>query len=240
MDPQVAETWGSAAWVAETYGAALAELTGRGDELGVHPHTYRWDPEVGSWTADNEDPAWGEHCVTMGLDAFETAFGRACAAHRGGDHLLSEAILACLQARGVRVDLTVEPSLPALGPPEGNARGLSPDYRGVPTAPYRSSPASFPVPDRASRTAPLLIPLLSAPGKRGRSQLSPLQSPGRFALRLSAELLRTPVPVIALAVRSNAVLGSHWEDIEANLEHLARHRRMPFVTASAAAERLGG
>ncbi len=84
MDPQVAETWGSPAWVAEKYGGPLAELTGAGDELGLHTHVWRWETKTREWVADFEDPAWGEHCVEMGLDAFETSFGRGCAAHRGG------------------------------------------------------------------------------------------------------------------------------------------------------------
>lgn len=41
MDPQVADAWGSAGWVAETYRAELAALTESGDELALHPHTYR-------------------------------------------------------------------------------------------------------------------------------------------------------------------------------------------------------
>jgi hypothetical protein len=49
-------------------------------------------------------------------------------------------------------------------------------------------------------------------------------------------LSRTP-EVLALVLRSDAALSS-WDRVAANLEHLARHRRMPFMTASAAAQRL--
>lgn len=114
MDPQVAESWGSPTWAAGRYEDALAELTEYGDELALHAHTWRWDSQVGDWVADYRDHAWAEHCVTMGLDAFETAFGRKCTAHRAGDHHLTGAILSVLESRGVEVDLTVEPGLPAL------------------------------------------------------------------------------------------------------------------------------
>jgi hypothetical protein len=241
MDPQVAETWGSPAWAAETYGDVFAELAGSGDELGLHTHNWRWDLEAREWVADYDDPAWGEHCLRTGLDAFETCFGRACAVHRGGDHFLSGAMLSCLAARGVTVDLTVEPGQFPSGALGGErTHGLSPDYRAVPTEPYRSTPGTFPAPEPAGRTGPVLVPLLSAPGRRGRrSPLSPETSSVRFVPRLAAELLRKPPPLLAVVVRTHVALGPRWDSLADNLEHLARHRHMRFVTASAAVEGLG-
>jgi hypothetical protein len=114
MDPQVAETWGSPIWPAEKYGDTLTALTEQGDELGLHTHFWRWGSRADEWFADYQDPGWAEHCVTMGLESFETAFGRGCTAHRGGDHFLSGALLSILSAYGVKVDLSVEPG-PAAG-----------------------------------------------------------------------------------------------------------------------------
>ena len=95
--------------MAEKYADALAELAGAGDELGLHTHVWRWEAKTGEWFADFEDPAWAEHCLEMGLDAFETSFGERCPAHRGGTRFLTGAMLATLEKRGVAVDLTVEP-----------------------------------------------------------------------------------------------------------------------------------
>jgi hypothetical protein len=242
MDPQVAETWGSPAWAAETYADVFAELARDGDELGLHTHTWRWETGAAEWVAEYDDRAWGEHCLTIGLDGFETAFGRPCEVHRGGDQFLSGAMLSCLEARGVKVDLTVEPGQPPRGPPPGEpARGSRPDYHGVPTQPYRSSPSRFPAADPASRAGPLLVPLVSAPGwRRRRSPLSPAMAPGRFMARLAANSLRGTPSVIALAARSHVALGPRWEFVAANLEHLARHRQVRFQTATAVAERFSG
>jgi hypothetical protein len=238
MDPQVAETWGSPAWLAETYGDALAELARSGDELGLHVHTWRWNMDADEWVADYEDPAWMVHCLTMGLDAFETAFGRGCTVYRGGDHFLSGEMLACLTMRGVRADFTVEPGLGPRGAPGGErARGLLPDYREIPTSPYHSSPDTFPAPDPASRTGPLLIPLLSTPGRRGRAALFPEATPGRFVVRLAAQMVGGPPPVVAVAARTDSALDARWDFVASNLEHLARHGRMQFVTATAGMER---
>ncbi len=74
-------------------------------------------------------------------------------------------MLSKLETRGVAVDLTVEPGLAPL-PENSAARGLTPDYRGAPTRPYRSTPSKFPAADPAAHTGPLIVPLLSAPRRR--------------------------------------------------------------------------
>jgi hypothetical protein len=240
MDPQVAETWGSPDWVVKTYRDVFAELEGKGDALGLHTHVWRADSDTGGWIADH-DPAWEEHCVTIALDAFETAFEKSCTVHRFGDRSLSGATLARLEAHGVKADLTVEPGMPPYdGEPSERARGLSPDYRGVPTAPYRSSRSRFPAPDPANDSATLLVPLLSAPNfKGGRSTLVLWTRANRFAARLLTELLRGPPLVLAFAVRSDASLGTDfWSTIVTNLEHLARHQGFTFITATAATDYL--
>jgi hypothetical protein len=241
MDPQIAETWGSLAWVGDTYGAALAGLVEEGDELGLHTHTWRWSADGGEWVAEYDDPAWEEHCVTMSLDSFEATFGRPCPVHRGGDHFLSPAMLARLQAAGVVVDLTLEPGWPPVGPPGGErSHGLLPDYRRIPTEPYRSSPRAFPEPDPDALDGPLLIPLFSPPGLRRRQRLPLPPDSGHFVSRLAFELTRGAPAALATVLRSDAGHGANWDLVCANLEHLARHREMPFVTATTAATGLDG
>lgn len=237
MDPQVAETWGTSAWVAEAHAEGLAALTGCGDELGLHTHTWRWDGAAATWIADYRDEAWAEHCLVMGLEAFESSFGRPCLSHRGGDHFLCSSMLARLTAAGAKIDLTIEPGWPPAGPPGGErAAGVLPDYRSVPRRPYRSSPTRFPAPDPAGG-GPLMVPLFSPPALR-RSHRLPLPPDSRhFTSRLAFELLRETPPALALVLRSDAALDS-WDLVAANLEHLSRHHRVRFVTASAAADLL--
>ena len=237
MDPQVAETWGSPAWAAEAYADALDEFVACGDELALHTHTWRWDEQIGTWIADYRDQGWAEHCLSVGLEAFESAFDRPCLSHRGGDHFLCPSMLSRLEMAGVKVDLTIEPGWPPVGPPGGEpANGALPDYRSVPRRPYRSSPARFPAP-ADSPMGPLLVPLFSPPAMRRRHRL-PLPPDSRhFVSRLALETLRETPPVLALVLRSDAALDL-WDVVTANLIHLARHRRMPFLTASAAADRL--
>jgi len=238
MDPQIAETWGSPGWVAERYDTELADLSARGDELGVHTHTWRWHATPGTWVRD-QDSAWEEHCVDVGLRTFETAFGRPSPSHRGGDRILTNGMLRRLQEGGVGVDLTVEPNTPPIGALEADefATGVSPDYRGVPLTPYRSNPDTFPAPDPASRADPLLIPLASDPrGADGVPRLlTPYALPSLFALRLLRITRTVSPPVVALAVRTDEGAIDAWNYIARNLEHLARVPGVRFVTAGAAA-----
>lgn len=244
MDPQVAETFGSATFVAEMYGDRFAELAECGDELGVHTHVWRWDSRGGSWVADHRDPTWGQHCVTLALEAFETAFGRCCSVHRGGDHFLSGAILSVLNTHDLKVDLTVEPGWPPVETSAVSGEtyvGSLPDYREVPAGPYHSSPDRFPGPDATSRSGPLLIPLLSAPRRRPpfRRETVSLWDPSRgFRNRLAVELLLRRPRVVAMAVRSELPLFPVWDTATQNLEHLARHRKMVFMTASEAVDHM--
>ena len=237
MDPQVADTWGSTDWVAERYASELAALESRGDQLGLHTHTWRWQKRVG-WVRDH-DPAWEEHCAEVALQAFETAYGRPCEAHRGGDRVLSAGMLRRLTAGGVSVDLTVEPDKPPAGPLAKHelATGHTPDYRGVPRAPYRSTPDAFPAADPSSGSDPLLIPLATGPRSKYR-RAKPLQAhvvPGLFAVRLLRATRTLSRPVLAFAMRTDPHTIRAWEGVTRNLEHLARIPGTRFVTAGEAA-----
>lgn len=241
MDPQVADTWGSAAWVAERYGADLRTLEGDGDELGLHTHTWRWDGAAGSWVAEREDLEWVEHCTTVALDAFEASFGRRCRAHRGGDRQLSREMLAAVVDRGVEVDLTVEPGMAPEGSlmPEERSRGTTPDYRRAPTEPYRFLDPGDYLSPHPEGGKPLMVPLLSVEdGGGGRSPLYLWTEPGAFASRLDARLDEGTPRAVAFGIRTDLPLQPEWDWFLENMECVAMHpslERSRFVTASEAA-----
>lgn len=240
MDPQIAMTWGSAAWAADRYAKELAELIEAGDELALHTHPWRWDQDAAEWIAEFADSAWAEHCTRVGLDGFREAFGRGPEAHRGGDHFLSGAMLGPLEDAGVRVDLTVEPGATREAQLAEGERGHGelPDYAGVRSAPYRSSPERFPLPDSTEPSGPMLLPLLAAPGKWPPLRRKPLNlaTPGAiFVPSLRVALMRRP-SAIAFATRTHAIRGPRWSRIERSLTHLAGRPDIALTTASAACD----
>lgn len=234
MDPQVDDTWGSPAWAAAAHRTFFAAVDAEGDDIGLHAHHWRRDAALDDWVTDH-DPAWAEHCVTVGLDAFEATFGRPARAYRGGDQALTGPLLGLLAARGVKVDLTVERGLPPGGTALEGERvmGARADYDGVPSGPYRSSPARFPSPDPTGGD-PLLVPLLSGPRERGRWARTLVLGthPTFFAVRLLGILLRRSPPVLAFALRTDPDLLRAWDPVVANLRHLARHPGARFAAVS--------
>ena len=235
MDPQVERTWGSSTWAAEEYADALADFEEAGDELGVHTHTWRIDEERKEWLAEFADHAYIDHCVDVGLAAFEEAFGRPTRLHRFGDHFLTGPLLAKLAGRDIQADFSLEPGWPATGPTgpwvEERWSGRLPDMRAVPNRPYRSSEALFPKPDEANPLPTLLVPLYSPPGLRRRQRLPLPPDSAHFTSRLAFELTTQTPSVMALTLRSDASLD-RWDRTVSNLEHLAQHPGMRFVTAS--------
>jgi hypothetical protein len=236
IDPQIEQAWGSAGWAVDRYAGELVALEAEGDEMALHTHTWRWDDGASTWISDR-DPEWTRHCVRVGLDGFESAFGRVPDTHRGGDHFIDEATLTELAARGVRADTTVEFDGSPKTAKDAGHTFPSPDYRGTPRSPYRSTPDRYPAPVPGSTSDPLLIPIVGA-SREGLWRRSLLLGahPSLFALRLLAELLRGSSPqVLVYVLRTDASHLAVWDTVVQNLEHLARHRGARFITTAAVA-----
>jgi hypothetical protein len=163
MDPQVADTYGSAAWVMKEYATEFQDLVTQGDDIGLHTHNYRWETDKQSWLVDNGNPEWVRHCVDMSFDAYEEVFNKSCDAFRMGDKFMSQAAMARIEERGARFDLTVEPGSPPQGHgiPSERFTGSDPDYRDVPSRPYQRAVTDWKKGD-PSRTDGLTIIPLSA------------------------------------------------------------------------------
>lgn len=252
MDPHIEAVYGSATWVADTYRDELEALTGAGDVLGVHPHTWRLDD--GTWWSDNADAGWVAHCVQTSLSAYRSAFDAPCTVTRCGDRFMSEAIVRQLGDAGVVADLSVEPGLPETArlAPDEPTRGSLPDTRSAPAHAYRISPADFRRPVHHVTTGLVELPLTpalvlgsgadeSGPMVTCRT-LVPWTEPSRFAARLSHRLSAPHVTHLAFALRSDvALIPGPWSAVQANLLHLAEvvAERGRIVGAEHAATMLG-
>jgi hypothetical protein len=248
MDPQIADTYGAAGWVATTYRAELDGALANGDALGLHVHPFRRSAGSPGWIVDFADQGWVEHCMDVGLTAFHEAWGRACVDFRYGDGWMNDATIAWLEARGIRHDLTLEPGkhLPGGLRPGPAWVGQAPDLRSVPTGPYRPSLGDFRQPDPARTEGLWIVPVttgrlrpslglvrkvyraLLRPGwiTRATLVLNPALSPPLFRDLLEQALAHDDWPLLVLTVRSDVGLsGRQLRNVSQNMARLGRAAR---------------
>jgi len=259
MDPQVAQTYGSTTYVADRYGAHLESALALGDDVGLHPHVYSWSPEDRTWINDFGNPDVVEECLEVSVAAFRDAFGRPCRALRFGDRWLDTAAVALAERLGIQVDLTVEPGLPSLPTPQRGeqATGPLPDYRTVPRRPYWPSPTDFRLEQPAADRTIRMVPLTSAPLRRGpgprlprRRREAPLamwhrwSPPNAFDQLLDRALTRARRPYLAFAIRTDfPVMPRARANVDAALDALLGHpsaHRFRFTTPAEALRLLDG
>jgi hypothetical protein len=140
MDPQIELGYGSASWPATHYARETAALVAAGDDIGLHPHGFRWSETEQRWTVPLDDQDWLDECLRLAADAFDRTLGRRCTTFRYGDRWMSRRTLALLEELGARYDLTLEPGHPVV-PISRFRRGTGdlPDFVDVPSTPFHPS-----------------------------------------------------------------------------------------------------
>jgi len=142
MDPQIARTYGSPAWVANFYSPLIQQLKREGDAFGLHTHPWRWDETSNEWVSDMADQEWVDQCIRMAFRTFRESFGEPCLYSRFGDRWMNNATFALVEKLGARFELTLEPGLSG-GPFDKPYFGSLADYRQVPRFPFRPSRKDF-------------------------------------------------------------------------------------------------
>ena len=257
MDPQVAETYGSAEWPLRHYERAVAELEARGDVLGLHVHAYRWSAAHDSWLMDHEDQQWIDRCVAVSFDAYHNVIGRHCVAFRFGDRWMNNVTAQNLEARGVLFNMTLEPGLPARRSyfPNHPSTGEIPDYSTVPAYPYLPSRHDFRIPCSECSGTTWMFPIttgLARPSLThrvarrllGRESSAAMTTavasiyPSLFRQVISAALQREK-PYLAVALRSDVFVNQRARRrVERNLETLFSHPLAPRFALTSPAEAL--
>ena len=260
MDPQVAAVHGSASWAVEQHRALFSRAVRAGDAVGLHTHSWRWDPALTAWVSDFSDPAWIDECLDLSFTAFEQAMGRRCTVFRFGDRWMDDRTMGQLEARGVEVDLTLEPGFDAVsfyGSGE-IARGVLPDYRPVPTVPFVPALRDYRLAGAPGERRLRELPITTATVQPNRAHRlysrwvsgKPVSSRSTALLSLSSsvftrvidEALRRPRPHLVLTLRTGAAaVPRHAARIEANLAILRTRpeaSRFAWVTPEEALARL--
>ncbi|MFZ5802863.1 MAG: hypothetical protein ACOY3K_07150 [Candidatus Omnitrophota bacterium] len=259
LDPQIKRLYGHAAWLLHHYSSWIRNLEQYQDELGVHPHTFRWDPQAEEWVAEHEDLDYCKTCVQMSFDEYRDFFGRNCTAYRFGDRWTSSEAIQWCEANGAKFDLTLEPGLeprPHVMLRERHTGSL-PDFRTVPQEPYIPSRKDFRIKDTQGRTGPVMIPLSCAkiPGILGALHrfsrktlrqktceqpvltLSLDLKPWIFRILIGEFLKRSVRPYLAMVTRVGSASKTRTAAfMRANLDSLVNHPRVRDFVFSTPAE----
>lgn len=261
MDPQVAESYGSRTWAVDRYPDFIKEYVRSEDELGTHPHAYRWVEDRQAWLEDLGDQDWVDHCVRMSIDAHSDAFGKPCKTFRFGNFWMNTATINLCEDLGIRYEMTVEPGRPSyrrgtLG--KGHSTGVRPDLCRVPREPYEPCEADFRRPAGHGSRSIRIIPItagslqlgrnirarwrrLRANGFRYRLQNTPLsmwktwQAPDTFDKMLDRAIAAQRKPYLAFIIRSSIGIGRSFQPVDDCLNLLLEHpERKRFVISTPA------
>jgi glycosyltransferase involved in cell wall biosynthesis len=245
MDPQIAETYGTAHWVVDTYPKFVDDMLVNRDEIGLHPHDYRWDPERQSWIVDHGNQPWIDHTVNLAVESYRTVLSRDCESFRYGDRWMNDLTLRLIERLGVKYDLTLEPGQegkPATYPDKPYS-GSIPDYTEVVQYPFHPCSTDFRKPDPSKKCGIWMIPITSADRNLvfRRNRLSGSASPDgskkpnyetlnlrhelRFIKPAMNHLLKTLAkPYLTFVVRSDIGTKPHlMKNMQENLNYIMSH-----------------
>jgi hypothetical protein len=194
MDPQIASTYGSSAWVVTRYGSLIENIKRAGDGIGLHMHAWRWDDSLNEWRADFASQDWVEFCVRMGFESFSKSLDERCLYFRFGDRWMNNETVRLIENLGARFDLTMEPGQTVAGIDEPFS-GSFLDCSQVPQRPYRPSKTDFRRPGKYLRRGLWIIPLSVGPADwpaSSASQAKPEAVSGNLSREAGSELPAIP------------------------------------------------
>lgn len=135
-DDQVRTLHGSYAWTLEANRAFCDALAASGDELGWHPHFWRYDAAARRWHQDVEDAAW-QLAMLRDAHAALRGAGLSPSSVRMGWTYHTAATMRTLGELDVRVDFSALPGLRTIhGTPSRRSENLY-DWFNAPAVTYR-------------------------------------------------------------------------------------------------------
>jgi len=233
VDEQM-EAYGLLDWALRQFSGTISDLEGKGDEFGLHFHSYRRNKEKSGWHQDYVDERWLGEALEAAVSTYATALGRRPRYFRFGDCWLSEAVVSQLESLGIEYDLTLEPGRAAKRAAEPDI-GFHSDYTRMPRRPYRASHGNFLEPDAANGRNLWMLPVSTSclahpghwhPGDREPHRIGQLNlgfDPG-FILPFIDSALRSRQMVVTVARTGDL----DWPgcSLLANLDFLLGHPQL--------------
>ncbi|MDL5503164.1 MAG: hypothetical protein QSU88_08105, partial [Candidatus Methanoperedens sp.] len=73
-DDQMKELYGDPAWMVRNFMCLWKKLESEGDEIGWHPHLWRWNERIEYWYPELDDTWWIKNCLEQGYNNFPEQF----------------------------------------------------------------------------------------------------------------------------------------------------------------------
>src|SRR5437899_825742 len=73
-DEQMASTYGDAAYIADEFADFWRRRRAAGDEIGWHPHTWRYSEAEHLWYQEHSDEDWVRRCLREGFSSLARRF----------------------------------------------------------------------------------------------------------------------------------------------------------------------
>jgi len=220
LDPQIELCYGSPAWPFTHYRNYLDDFLEAGDEIGLHPHAWRWDDERNAWVADHGNQPWIDECVRMAGNTYADVIGRPPESVRFGDKFYNEASSKLNEELGFRYDLTAEPGTEAQEAivMDGTElyTGRLGDFTNMPTYPYRRSETDWKKSDNNRTDGMWIIPLSTGVPESVKGRLK------RQALSLIGESRPVPRTMTLKA-------GRHWQTVALLADRILRKLERPYL-----------
>lgn len=140
-DPSIAQGFGDAGWALRRWRGRIVDAMARGDDVGVHPHLWRWSAPLKTFVSDAANDEWKAACVRTSTEAFQREVGTPARLSQMGDGYFDPVILRALVDCGVTIDLTLEPGGPSRTHMVHSklTTGVIPDRRRAPRGAFRPS-----------------------------------------------------------------------------------------------------
>jgi len=187
-DDQMASTYGDPAYIADEFADFWHRRMDAGDEIGWHPHTWRYSEAERLWYQEHSDEDWVQHCLKEGFRALARRFPVRAA--KPGWTCHDNQTMRTFAELGVKVDLSALPGMIHHGSVPGTRHPLGDyDWSRAPQEPYHPRPDDYQVPGNSHALPILEVPNWTYPvgalrrlehqvrGRSWRDFANPVKSP---------------------------------------------------------------
>lgn len=157
-DTNIEMIYGRAGWALERFEETWQRLLSLGDEIGWHPHTWRWSYQNKCWFQEVNDIEWMLDCLEAGFRDFADVMNFKPTSARMGWGFHHNATMQKLNDLGMIVDLSAMPRVKLKGGPGDKTvfEGYC-NWENTPENPYFPSRKDYRVPEKDNTRALKLL-----------------------------------------------------------------------------------